>query len=102
MSVGLRLLLSQRELNKVGHSEIAGGVRELRLPRRVYTLIGQTVLVEDTDEHLGDDASSNRPELIAFVKDLSLAQDVVPERRVAPELGIEISDGTSLIVLANE
>src|SRR5947209_1747237 len=59
--------------------------RRLPLGRRVTN--GRGIEIEEADEDLADDARADRAKTVAVAADVSLALDVIPERRVAMPTG---------------
>jgi len=50
------------------------------------------VEIEEADENLADDARADRAKTVAVAADVSLALDVIPERRVAAPTGCRRAD----------
>ena len=48
---------------------------------------GRRVEIEEADADLADDARADRAKTVAVAADVSLAQDVIPERRFAAPTG---------------
>src|SRR5207244_11078701 len=61
--------------------------RSRRLPLRRGVTNGCRIEIQEADKDLADDARADRAKTVAVAADVSLAQDVIPERRVTAPAG---------------
>src|SRR6266545_3508730 len=92
--------------DQLGHPELpVPGELRRRLPGRLLVEEREAVSQHQADEGLADDPAAQRSELdgvlvVPFERLLRLGQDVVPERRLAGELGRDLGQRFVLVILA--
>src|SRR5690348_9059677 len=75
---------------EVAQAEAAVVSRQCRCPVRIHRQVGLGIAGNDSDQHLADDPSANRPELLAAVLYRRFAQYVEPQRSFAhPSIAVE-------------
>src|SRR5439155_21749409 len=83
-------LSHRRKPQEIGHAELSiwtsTELVRLGVPGRLDPQVGHRVPVQQTDEHLRDNAAADRAELLSLTLHLSLLEDIEPQGRILTEL----------------